>query len=129
LYQCPFARWVLAHCQDEHTLYSRWPRKRTGVSIYLSIYLEIPHHILSFQVSRLEFKCESYGRQRQWFSFSLDDHIDLSMVLIDELKMWFGIIEHMLQSHHKKWLFGVHTKLLTLPHTLNISVQIRKVTT
>lgn len=35
LHQWPFVRWVLVHCQDEQTLYSHRPRKRTGVSIYL----------------------------------------------------------------------------------------------
>ena len=31
----PFARWALPRCQDEHTLYSHRPRKKTRVSIYL----------------------------------------------------------------------------------------------
>jgi len=37
LLQWPFVLWALAHCPDEQTLYSRRPRKRTGVHIYLSI--------------------------------------------------------------------------------------------
>jgi hypothetical protein len=36
LHQCSFAWWVLAHCQDKQTLYSRWPRKGTEVFTYLS---------------------------------------------------------------------------------------------
>jgi hypothetical protein len=33
------AQWAMVHCQVEQTLYSRRPQQRTGVSIYLSIYL------------------------------------------------------------------------------------------
>jgi hypothetical protein len=34
-HDCAPSEWVLAHCQDEHTLYSRRPRKGTGVFTYL----------------------------------------------------------------------------------------------
>ena len=44
-----FVRWALAHCQDEHTLYSRQPRKRTKVSIYpfVTYYLELHMAVIS----------------------------------------------------------------------------------